>query len=202
MLPPLPTLFASPPPDPGTLPPPPQLDWSPLGPKDEGGGGEPSATTIVPPPPQDETPIPPPPPVVEAPVIDGFDPAQMELAKPDVEVWRPESESPQIPSSFSNRLDTAYVTGTEPVWLKVQFNPLAAGKKVLVRAGRGIAVSGTGTPLTIPSNGECLVQAQLIEGVYRSHINFYCSGNKTVLPVVRASLAKVEDAEAATGGGQ
>jgi hypothetical protein len=201
VIPPLPTSYASPPPDPETLPPPPPLDWAPLGPKDEGGDVGVGISISVPPP-QGETPIAPPPSAVEVPVVDGVDPAQVEIAKPDVEIWRAESESPQIPVHFSNWLDKAYVTGTEPVWLRAQFNPLAAGKKVTVRAGRGIAVSGTATALTIPSSGEIVVQAQLTQGVDRSHINFYCNGTKTVLPVVRASLTKVEEKEAETGAGQ
>lgn len=197
LLPPLPPPYAVPPPEPDTLPPPPQLEWSPLGPKDEGGGGSIIEAAMVPPP-ETEAPIaPPPPPVIETPLPGLPDP---ELAKPDVEVWRPESESPQTPARLPERLDTAYVAGPAPVWLRVQYNPLAAGKRVLVRTGRGITVNVPGGGLTIPPNGECLVQAQLGAGINRSHINFYCDGIKTALPVVLASVQTVEGAE--NGGGQ
>ena len=150
----------------------------------------------------DDAPIaPPPPPIIETPLPGGPDPNAMELVRPEMEIWRGDSQWPQIPARFSNRLDPAYVTGTEPVWLRAQFNPLAAGKKVLVRAGLGITVNATGAALTISSSGECLVQAQLAEGFNRSHINFYCDGIKTVLPVLRAPLATVVAVEEETGGG-
>jgi hypothetical protein len=149
----------------------------------------------------DDAPIaPPPPPIIETPLPGGPDPEAMELVKPEVEIWRGDSEWPQIPARFSDRLDPAYVTGTEPVWLKVQFNPLAAGKKVLVRAGLGITLNATGAALTVSASGECLVQAQLNEGCNRSHLNLYCEGIKTVLPVLRAPLATVIAVEEETGG--
>jgi hypothetical protein len=198
--PPIPSVLPPEPPDPDTLPPPPQLEWAPLGPQggEEEGGGV--VATIVPPP-LTETPIePPPPPIVETPVAGLPDPEAVELVKPEVEIWREGSEWPQIPARTANRLDKAYMTGTEPVWLRAQFNPAAAGKRVLVRPGRGLTVVGTGAALTISSTGECLVQAQLAEGIERSHLIFYCDGIRTVLPVVRAPLATVIGAEEETGG--
>jgi hypothetical protein len=141
---------------------------------------------------------PPPPPVIE-PIVAGLpDAAEVELLQPDVEVWRQQSESPQVPTRRSNRLDQAFVTGTEPVTLRVQFNPAAAGKEVQVRPGRGVSIGTTGV-LTVSTTGECLVAAQLDEGVSRSHIIFYCEGVKTVLPVMRASLATVIQAEGEGG---
>jgi hypothetical protein len=200
MLPPLPPSNAVPPPDSDTLPPPPQLEWSPLGPKDEGAGGGIIEPPLVPSAQADVPIAPPPPPTIETPLPGGPDPNAIELAKPDVEVWRAEGDSPQTPARLPERLDKAYVAGPAPVWLRVQYSPLAAGKQVLVRAGRGITVSVPGGTLIIPPSGECLVQAQLADGVDRSHINFYCDGIKTALPVVRASLETVEGAE--IGGGQ
>ena len=199
--PPIPSVMPPEPPDPDALPAPPQLEWEPLGPTSvEGGGGAVLAVDV--PPPLTETAIEPPPaPIAETPVAGLPDPEAVEMAKPQVEIWRDGSEWPQIPARTSNRLDKAYVTGTEPVWLRAQFNPAAAGKRVLVRPGRGIAIVGTGTALTISSSGECLVQAQLAEGFDRSHLIFYCDGIKTVLPVVRAPLATVIEAELGTGGG-
>jgi len=199
--PPIPSVLLPEPPDPDTLPPPPQLEWEPLGPQggEEQGGGV--VATVVPPPLTEVPAEPPPPPMVETPVAGLPDPEAVELAKPEVEIWRDGSEWPQIPARTSNRLDKAYVTGTEPVWLRAQFNPAAAGKRVLVRPGRGITVDVTGAALTISSSGECLVRAQLAEGVDRSHLIFYCEGIKTVLPVVRASLTTVIEMEEETGGG-
>jgi hypothetical protein len=204
-LPPLPPpeLQNSPPPELDALPPPSPLEWQPLGPKgaeDLSTGGE---VTDVPPPKDEPSDVPPPPPpIIETPLPGGPDPSEVELVKPEVEVWRGTSEWPQIPERRSNRLDEAYVTGTEPVWLRAQFNPLAAGKRVLVRPGQGVTLLPPATGLTVSSTGECLVLAQLDEGIERSHITFYCAGAKTVLPVVRASLVTVIAAEEETGGGR
>ena len=196
LIPPLspPAVLPPDPPDPDTLPPPPQLQWESLTPKgaeDVSGG---SAETVIPPE-QLETPIaPPPPPVIETP-LPPPDPAELVLAQPSVEVWRAESESPQIPPRQFNKLDEAYVTGTEPVWLRVQFDPLAAGKTVWVKPSRGIVLNPPVSKMTISANGECLFLAQVAPDFTRSHIIFYCEGIKTVLPVVRASLEKVEEKE-------
>ena len=198
--PPIPSVLPPEPPDPDTLPVPPQLQWEPLGPKDEGGGEGAGAATALIPPAAEADPViaAPPPPVADTPLPP--DPDAMDLVKPDVEIWRGDSEWPQVPARVSNRLDKAYVAGSEPVWLRAQFNPAAAGKKILVRPGRGITVNATGAALTVSPNGECLVQAQLAEGVNRSHVIFYCEGIKTVLPVVRASLSTVILMEEETGG--
>ena len=201
MPPPLPNVVPSPPPDPDTLPPPPQLQWDSLVPRDSGGEAGAVEAVVVPPPQPEPSIAPPPPPAVENPVPGAPDPSQLELAKPDVEVWRTQSESPQIPARVSNRLDQAYFTGTEPVALKVQFSPLAAGKIVYVKPGRGITLEPPLALLTVSSSGECLIQARFAEGLARSHIVFYCGAVKTVLPVVRASLATVVAAEEETGGG-
>jgi hypothetical protein len=142
---------------------------------------------------------PPPPPILE-PVGGLPDPAEAELVKPDVEIWRQESESPQVPTRRVNRLDQAFVTGTAPVTLRVQFSPAAAGKKVYVRPGEGLNIGANDHVLTVSPTGDCLIAAQLAEDVSRSHINFYCEGVKTLLPVVRASLTTVVEAE--EGGGQ
>jgi hypothetical protein len=119
----------------------------------------------------------------------------MELLKPEVEIWRAESESPQVPSRQFNKLEAAYVTGTEPVWLRVQFDPAAAGSTVYVKPSRGIVLDPQVAKMTVPSNGECIVPAQVVEGFKQSHIIFYCGPVTTVLPVVRATLAKVIEAE-------
>jgi hypothetical protein len=198
--PPIPSVIPPPPPDPDTLPPPPQLQWAPLVPKGAEAQQPPGEVLDVPPPDPEPSIAPPPPPVIET-VVPGLpDPAQVELLKPDVEIWRQQSESPQVPARQINRLDQAFVTGTEPVTLRVQFNPAAAGKHVYVRPGRGLSVGINDGMLTVSSAGECLVTAQIDEGVSQSHIIFYCEGVKTVLPVRRASLATVIEAE--DGGGR
>ncbi|HKP03957.1 MAG TPA: hypothetical protein VJU77_11445 [Chthoniobacterales bacterium] len=199
LIPPLspPAILPPDPPDPDTLPPPPQLQWESLTPKggDDISGG--SVEAVIPPE-QLETPIaPPPPPVTEIP-LPAPDPAELVLAQPSVEVWRAGSESPQVPPRQFNKLDVAYVTGTEPVWLRVQFDPAAAGKTVYVKPSRGITLNPPMSQMTISGTGECLFLAQVPEDFTRSHIIFYCEGIKTVLPVVRASLEKVEEMEGAS----
>ena len=119
----------------------------------------------------------------------------MELVKPDVEIWRQQSESPQVPTRRINRLDQAFVTGPRRSLCGCSFNPAAAGKQVYVRPGRGLSIGANDAVLTVSPAGDCLVAAQLDEDVSRSHIIFYCEGVKTVLPVVRASLATVVGAE-------
>ena len=104
---------------------------------------------------------------------------------------------PRFRRGIRTGLMSAYVTGTEPVWLRVQFDPLAAGKSVFVEAWPWNHVNPPRTILTVSSNGECLVLAQLADGVNRSHLIFYCDGVRTVLPVMRAPLATVEANEAA-----
>lgn len=196
--PPIPSVLPTPPPDPDTLPAP-QLQWDSLTPKGAEDQGASLATEPVVAA-ETEAPMQPPPPPVIEPIVPGLpDPAKVELVQPDLEIWRQQSESPQVPTRLSNRLDQAFVTGSDPVTLRVQFSPAAAGKQVYVRPGNGINI-GTNRVLTVSTTGECLVAVQLDADVSRSHIIFYCEGVKTVLPVMRASLATVIQAE--TEGGR
>jgi hypothetical protein len=193
--PPIPDVIPAPPPDPDNLPLPPQLQWDSLIPKGSEEEQPPGQTVAAPPPDPEPSIAPPPPPVIE-PVVPGLpDPEEVELVKPDVEVWRAESESPQVPARRINRLEPAFVAGTAPVTLRVQFAPAAAGKQVYVRPGRGLSIGANDAVLTVSPAGDCLIAAQLLEGVSRSHIIFYCEGMRTVLPVSRASLATVVEAE-------
>jgi hypothetical protein len=197
--PPIPEILPPLPPDPDTLPPAPQLQWDSLTPK----GAENQGTLVEPPPvaaPQTEDPMPPPPPPALEPIVPGLpDAEEVELVQPDVEIWRQQSQSPQVPARRLNQLAQAFVAGTDPVTLRVQFNPAAAGKQVYVRPGPGVNIGANNGVLTVSSIGEGLVAAQLEEGVSRSHIIFYCDGVKTVLPVVRASLTTVIEAEEGSG---
>jgi hypothetical protein len=193
--PPIPSVIPTPPPDPDTLPPPPELQWQSLVPKGAEVEQPPSDTLAVLPPEPETRIAPPPPGMVETPLPGLPDPSEMERAKPDVEIWRPQSESPQVPERRSNKLALTYVTGTEPALLRVQFDPLLAGKSVYVRPGLGIALNPSAPILTVSATGECIIAAQIAEGSDRSHITFYCEGVKTVLPVMRASLATVIQAE-------
>lgn len=185
----------SPAPNPNSLPPPPPLEWESLDPKDSGDRTDPPRVVTIPAPQPEASIAPAPPPVPETPLSAAPTLEQLELAKPDVEIWREESISPQVPPRQMSQLSQAYVTGAEPVWLRVQFDPLMSGKNVYIMPGRGITLTPPDSVLTVSSTGECLVMAQLHENVLRSHVMFYCEGVKTVLPVVRATLVKVEEKE-------
>jgi len=198
---PIPSVVPAAPPAAGTLPAPPHIGWAPLGPKEEGDEGGIAEVTAIPPPVAETAIAPPPPPVVETPATGQPGPAESDLVKPDVEVWRPEGELPQVPARRPNQLEQAYIEGTEPVWLRVQFDPLAVGKRVYVRPGTGVTIGSADAVLTVSPSGECVLSAQLHAEFSRGHIIFYCDGVKTVLPLVRAPLQKVQENEAATGGG-
>jgi len=200
-LPPLPD-FAMPPPDPETLAPPPEVEWEPLTEQASRDDTDVIAAEVSVPAAEPEEPIaPPPPPLVETFLPGEPDADEIALVEPAVEIWRVESKSPQVPARTFNRLEQAYIAGTDSVVLRVQFDPLAAGKEVYMMPGPGIDVEPADTVLTISRSGECIVSAQLAEDVESSHIIFYCEGIKTVLPVARASLPKVVEMEALTGEG-
>lgn len=197
--PPIPEVLPPAPPDPYNLPAPPELQWESLTPK---GSEEeqPSGELVDVPPPATESAIAPPPPAtLEVPLPGIPDPADLERAKPDVEIWRPQSEWPQVPARRSNKLDLTYVSGTEPATLRVQFDPLLAGKSVYIRPGLGITLNPPAVTLTVPANGEIIIVALIAEGRDRSHITFYCEGVKTVLPVMRAPVPVIIQAEEETG---
>lgn len=194
--PPVPEVMPEPPPDPDTFPQPPELEWTELEPNSAVAPPSGPTSPSVPPPALEAFIPPPPPPEFET-AVEGLPSlAEIELAQPNVEIWRDGGKSPQIPERQFNQLKQAYVTGTEPVVLRVQFDPLAAGKQVFVKAGNGLTLNPEVVIMTVSSTGECIVSAQLGENLARSHIIFSCEGVTTILPVVRASVGTVEQAEA------
>lgn len=98
-------------------------------------------------------------------------------------------------------MDPAFVTGTEPVTVKLQFDPLSAGEQVTVIAARGILLVPPQQVLTISAAGDCTFLAQLVTGAPRGHLITYCKNVRTVVPLQRAPLAVVQAAEAQSGGG-
>jgi hypothetical protein len=197
--PPIPEILPPAPPDPYNLPAPPELQWDSLTPKGSEEEQPPGEVIYVPPPATETAIAAPPPAMLEIPLPGIPDPADLERAKPEVEIWRPQSEWPQVPERRSNKLDLAFVTGTEPATLRVQFDPLLAGKSVYIRPGMGIALNPPAVTLAVPATGELIIVAQIAEGADRSHITFYCEGVKTVLPVRRAPLPVIIQAEEETG---
>jgi hypothetical protein len=154
-------------------------------------------------PPQAETPLDPP----SSPEIAAFVPGgsafpSEEVSKSEVEVWRDVSEYPQMPVRRGLQFDQALVTGREPVLVRLQFSPLAAGKAVTVRPGPGVTVDPPETEFHVDANGECVVSVLLDPSYPRSAITVFCDGNKTTLPLSRATVELVEAAEEAAGDGQ
>jgi hypothetical protein len=92
------------------------------------------------------------------------------------------------------------VSGTNPVTIRLRFNPQAAGEQVTVIAARGILLNPPQQVLTISAQGDCTFQAQLTEGASRGHLIAYCKNVRTVVPLVRAPLKVVEAWEAGNGG--
>ena len=89
--------FAMPPPDPETLAPPPEVEWEPLTEQASREDTDVVAADVSVPAAEPEEPIaPPPPPLVETFPPGEPDAAEIDLVKPEVEIWRVESESPQV----------------------------------------------------------------------------------------------------------
>src|ERR1044071_3471312 len=189
--PPVPDVIPSPPPDTDTLPPP-EMVWGSLLPKDSGQLADGQPSLIVDPPQEDYLIEPPPPPLIEGPVIGGIAPG---TGSPQFEVWRPQSEWPQIPQRQFSRLNPVYVAGNDPVLLYLDFDPLLVGKHVYVRVGTGVALEASDPVLTVLSTGQCGVWVRMLEGFDRGHFIFYCEGVKTILPILRRSLADVIENE-------
>lgn len=126
----------------------------------------------------------------------------MEKGTEAIEVWREESVSPQMPPRRGPQFEKTYVTGTDPVLVRLQFDPLAAGKTVIVRPDPGAMVIPPETEFQIGPTGECVISVALMQNFLRSRVNVYCDGFRTAVPLSRAPLAVVEAHEALTEGGE
>ncbi len=138
--PPLPDFGTAPPPDPETLPAPPALEWEPFDAASPGASPGAPAPALDVPAPQPEIELPPPPVPPTLSFVPGASGEPMEKGTEEIEVWREESISPQMPAKLGAQFQQTYVTGTEPVVVRLQFDPLAAGKTVIVRPDPGAAV--------------------------------------------------------------
>jgi hypothetical protein len=95
----------------------------------------------------------------------------------------------------------AYVVDNQPVMVRLQFDPLARGKAVLVRPGRGAILDPPTNLLQIRPTGECVITVRLEANAPRGHVTFHCDGLMTTLLLSRRSLALVQANENATAGG-
>ncbi len=120
---------------------------------------------------------------------------------PVVEVWRPNGQVPQIPARRRNNVLTAFVADSQPVMIRLQFDPAARGVAVLIRAGQGVVLDSATGGLHINANGDCLLTLHLPDGIDRGHFAVRCGGLTTGIRLVRNSRAKVMAEENATEGG-
>lgn len=155
---------------------------------------------VVPPPVDSRPPLPRPPIQALARPLARPDVAEIQRLTPRVEIWRPAGQRPQVPSRHSAvNLDAAFVTGSEPVTLRLQFNPTAAGERVAVMAARGIILDPPEQVLTVSARGDCSIAAQLQPTAGSGHLIVRCRMIRTVVQIARAPLAIVQAEEERTG---
>ena len=120
---------------------------------------------------------------------------------PAIEVWRAGAPTPQLPARRGNYVAPAYIADNQPVLVRLQFDPLARGKAVVVRPGRGAILDPPTEVLQIRPTGECVVTVRLEERAPRGHVTFHCDGLMTTLLLSRRSLALVQANENAKAEG-
>jgi hypothetical protein len=128
--------------------------------------------------------------------------ALIQRLTPRVEIWRPNSNRPQIATRRTEHgsSDPAFVSGTELVTVRLRFSPQSAGEKVTVIAGRGVVFEPPQQILTVSAQGDCAFQVQLAERAPGGHLITYCRNLRTVVPLVRARSAVIQAREAQAGG--
>ncbi len=151
------------------------------------------------PPPPEMPPLPAPPlrPIVLPLAQPDF--AEMRRLTPRIEIWRANALTPQVPMRRGTRTDRAFVTGTEPVTVRIQFDRRAAGAPVAVMVSDSFSINPPEQVLAVSARGDCIINGQLAEGASRGHITIRCGMITTIVPLVRASLARVQAVEATTG---
>lgn len=130
-------------------------------------------------------------------------PTALELQRvtPAIEVWRANANSPQVPARRGQYMTPVSIADNQPVLVRLQFDPLARGKVVVARPGRGAVLDPPSQVLQIGPTGECVVAVRLQENAPRGHVAFHCGGLMTTLPLSRGSLALVQANENATAKG-
>jgi hypothetical protein len=96
----------------------------------------------------------------------------------------------------------AYAADSQPVTVRLQFDPAARGQAVFVRAGEGAVLDSPTRGLRINANGECLVRIHLDENFNQGHFAVHCGGLMTMVMLQRSSQARVLTSENLTGGQQ
>jgi hypothetical protein len=179
---------------PGAVPPPIPPGLVPVPPANA------SAPIVAPPPVKPLPTLSPPPLRPVVPPLARLDIAEVQRLTPRVEIWRAAGLLPQVPARGRRTLNHVFVAGSDPVTLRLVFDPRVAGELVSVVAGGGVILSPSQQVLTVSSRGDCSLAVQLPAGTSRGHLILTCRMIRTVVPLVRAPLTVVQAAEARTGG--
>jgi hypothetical protein len=158
-----------------------------------------SSAPAVPRPVPAPSPLPSPPLQPIVPPLARRDVAEIQRLTPRVELWRASGQRPQVPARRQDAVENAYVAGSEPVIIRLQFGAGLAGERVTVVGARGVSLQPPQQVLSVSSTGDCVVSVQLAEGARRGHLLVYCKMIRTAVPLTRASLATVQGEEARTG---
>ena len=86
--------------------------------------------------------------------------------------------------------------------MRLQFQPVAAGKSVIVKPGPGVTVDPPLTELSIGATGECVVSVSLAGSFSQSDLTVYYAGARVTLPLARITPEVVAARETATKGGR
>jgi hypothetical protein len=157
------------------------------------------AKPIPAPPPQPAAAVPAPP-ILPAVVLPGARSASdIQRFTPAVEVWRANAHAPQVPPRRRHYVAEAYVSDSNPVLVRLQFDRAARGNLVFVRPGRDAILDSNPENLRINGAGECLVTLHLAEGADSGHVAFHCAGLMTTVSLTRTSEARVQARENAGG---
>lgn len=166
-----------------------------------GGPANQPAPAAVPPPvtPASALPMPPLRPIIQP--LNRPDVAEIQALTPRVEIWRLNGQLPQVPARATKALERALVTGNDPVTVRLQFGRRMAGQQITVIAANGIVLDAPEQVLTISAAGDCTFAARLESGAPRGHLIVNSKMIRTIVPLSRASLARVQAEETRTGGG-
>jgi hypothetical protein len=94
----------------------------------------------------------------------------------------------------------AYVADSNPVLVRLQFDPAARGNRVFARPSRNALLDSNPANLRINGAGECLVTLHLADGADAGHVAFHCAGRMTMVSLIRSAESKVSASENAGGG--
>lgn len=120
-------------------------------------------------------------------------PDRIRRARPRIEVWLQGRDVPQRIRSFGPGRRWAFIAGNVPFNLVLQFHPSLAGKTVAVFPGSGITLHPRSEVVRIGANGECLLVVEQNVRLARSQLEFEVDGVSTVLRLVKAPFAALNE---------